>query len=169
MPGSTATRPMESGPSRLRLKALPPRASHSVTRKRMPSTCLSLSLISTTAPAAPSTTGRSTMCGRFCPASRGGDRSRSLFLGSDKRQHGFAMTSDSRWCAQTTDSEAGAAPCPGRLRLPQPRRSAHCPTVSPSRRANVARRTRACGVADTSVQCSRTLCAAWPNACRAFG
>ena len=43
---------------------------------------------------------------RFCPASRGRDRSRSPFLGSDKRQHGFAMTSVSRWCARAGSEAA---------------------------------------------------------------
>ena len=86
---------------------LPPRTrSHSATRKRTPTTCLSSNSILIAASAAPSTTARSTMCGRSCPASRGRGRSRSPFRGFDKRRHGFAMPSVSRWSARTTGSEA---------------------------------------------------------------
>jgi Family of unknown function (DUF6998) len=95
---------------------VPSTKSIAATRKCMPTTCSSSNSILIAAPAAPSTMVQSTMCGRSYPASRGRGRSRSPFRGFDKRRHGFAMTSISRWCARTTDSEAVAAPAFRRAR-----------------------------------------------------
>ena len=97
--------PDESGPSKSRLKALPPKVSRSVIQKLKPITYSFLSSISTAASAAPSTTVQSTMCERSCPASRGKARSRFLLQSSDKRRHESATTSVSRWCVQMTSFE----------------------------------------------------------------
>ena len=45
-------------------------------------------------------------CAGVPPSERWKGQKQVSYLGSDKRRHGFAMTSVSRWCARTTGSEA---------------------------------------------------------------
>ena len=45
-------------------------------------------------------------CAGVPPSERWKGQKQVSYLGSDKRRHGFVMTSVSRWCARTTGSEA---------------------------------------------------------------